>query len=225
VTTQVFSKEQSKEDRSQPFRRGIFGIHSNPETRIIVDHETLLKKVQACRELDQQIVMTSGSFDLTHIGHARYLEVAKTYGDVLIVGVDSDVKVKMRKGDSRPVVPEHERMEMLAHVRPVDIVTIKHPEKERWDLIKRIRPDTLIVTRDTYDKKTLQELTEFCSQVVCLDPQAETSATAKVRLVEIGWGIRIREPIEKILTDANVPERVREEVRRVLMREYEPRQR
>lgn len=224
MTVQVFSKNIDRDKSERPLRRGIFGIHSNPKTRIITDHEALLKKVQACRELDQQIVMTSGSFDLTHIGHARYLEVAKTYGDVLVVGVDSDVKVKMRKGDSRPVVPEHERMEMLAHVRPVDIVTIKHPEKERWDLIKRIRPDTLIVTRDTYDKKTLRELTEFCGQVICLDPQAETSATAKVRLVEIGWGIRIREPIEKILSDANVSDKVREEVRRVLMREYEPRQ-
>lgn len=167
--------------------------------------------------------MTSGSFDLTHIGHARYLEVAKSYGDILVVGVDSDKKVKLRKGDSRPIVPENERMEMLAHLRSVDIVTVKHPEEERWALIKQVRPDTLIVTRDTYDKNTLQELTEFCGQVICLDPQAETSATAKVRLVEIGWGIRIREPIEKILTDANVPKHVQEKVKRVLMREYEPR--
>ncbi|MEP6710498.1 MAG: adenylyltransferase/cytidyltransferase family protein [Candidatus Saccharibacteria bacterium] len=225
MSAQVFSRDSEYESKKASLERGIFGVHSSPESRIITDHVDLLKKINACRELGQSIVVTSGSFDLTHIGHARYLEAAKSYGDILVVGVDSDEKVRERKGESRPVVPDDERMEMLANLRPVDLVTIKHLNEPKWELIKNISPDTLIVTRETYDEATLQELTEFCGQVICLDPQAATSASAKVRLVEVGWGRKIREPIESLLIEEGVSEEVRRKVGKILTREYEPEQR
>lgn len=221
---QVFSKDPEQyQERST--ERGIFGVLSHPEARIILEHDILVNKIMACRELGQSIVMTSGSFDLTHIGHARYLEEAKRYGDILVVGVDSDEKVRQRKGETRPIVPDTERMELLAHLKPVDLVTIKYPDEPKWDLIKRITPDTLIVTEETYSQESLIELTEYCGRVICLEPQATTSTSAKVRLVEIGWGAQIREPIEHLLQENNVPEEVIRKVGSYLIRDYEPEER
>ncbi len=87
--------------------RGVFDLSkSNPEHRIIRDIDDLIKKVEAIRIFGHKIVLTMGSFDLAHIGHFRYMEVAKQHGDFLIVGVDSDAKIKKRKGPHRPVVDE-----------------------------------------------------------------------------------------------------------------------
>lgn len=196
----------------EKFERGIFGFGSNPEARFIPDHEVLVKQVEAMRTMGLNIVMTSGSFDMIHIGHARYLEAAKTKGDVLIVGVDSDSKVKQRKGDDRPVVPEDERVEMLAHLRSVDIVTLKYPDEPKWDLIKRIEPDTLIVTDETYGENTLHELAGYCGRVVSLEPQAETSTSAKIRQMQIGFQNDIVRPIDEILRGDDIPEEVRRKI-------------
>src|SRR5688572_3071996 len=68
---------------------------------------------------NDKVVLTQGTYDLVHIGHARYFQKAKSYGDFLIVGVDSDEKVKVRKGPDRPVVPEDERLEMLTYLKPI----------------------------------------------------------------------------------------------------------
>lgn len=191
--------------------RGIFGDSPNPEARFIRDHEELDRYVEAARTFKLSIVLTSGSFDLIHIGHARYLEEAKKCGDILIVGVDSDEKVRRRKGPSRPVVSESERVDMLAHLRSVDIITLKEPDEPKWDMIKRIRPDTLIVTRETYDDETLKELGEYCGRVMCLEPQATTSTSAKIRLLQVGWSKQIEEPVMEELREYEREERAVDE--------------
>ncbi len=201
-----------KNQDKDTFERGIFGFGSNPEARYIPDHDKLISYVEALKTMGLSIVMTSGSFDMVHIGHARYLEAAKANGDVLIVGVDSDSKVKKRKGDDRPVVPQEERVEMLAHLRSVDIVTLKYPDEPQWDLIKRIEPDTLVVTEETYDSATLFELARYCDRVLSLQPQAETSTSAKIRKMQIGWQNDIVRPIETILRGKDVPEHTRREI-------------
>ncbi len=58
------------------------------------------------RELGHKVVLTSGTFDIIHIGHAQYIQVASLYGDFLVVGVDSDEKVRAKKGPTRPIVPQ-----------------------------------------------------------------------------------------------------------------------
>jgi D-beta-D-heptose 7-phosphate kinase/D-beta-D-heptose 1-phosphate adenosyltransferase len=123
---------------------------------------------------------------MVHIGHARYLESAKRHGDILIVGVDSDEKVRARKGPERPVVPEEERLEMLVHLRPVDLVIKKPLKAKKWELIKTIRPDTLIVTGETYTQQQKKELLSLCGAVVILPRQATTTTSAKIRMLQIG---------------------------------------
>lgn len=197
--------------------RGIFGNSPSPEARFIQDHEVLDNYVEAIRTLGLSIALTSGTYDLLHIGHMRYLEQAKKCGDILIVGVDSDKKVKSRKGPDRPVVSEDERVGGLAHLRSVDLITLKEADEPKWDLIKRVHPDTLIVTRETYDDKTLDELAEYCGRVICLEPQAETSTSARVRLLRIGWGKKVIDPVEQILAKNDVPEEVRKKIGEALM--------
>ena len=69
-------------------------------------------------------VFTNGCFDLMHVGHLRYLQAARALGDRLVIGLNSDASVKRLKGDTRPVLPEDERAELLAGLACVDFVTI-----------------------------------------------------------------------------------------------------
>jgi rfaE bifunctional protein nucleotidyltransferase chain/domain len=88
-----------------------------------------------------KIVFTCGVFDIVHVGHVRYLEYARSLGDVLVVGVNSDASVRqLGKGDSRPLVPEAERAEVIAALASVDYVCI-YAELRPNETIRIIRPD------------------------------------------------------------------------------------
>lgn len=196
--------------------RGVLGNGSSPEARFVANQAKLGEYVEALRTLQQRIVLTSGTFDLLHVGHAKYLEVAKSYGDVLVVGVDSDEKVRARKGPDRPVVPEEERINMLAHLRSVDIITIKQPDDPRWSLIKSVKPDTLIVTQETYDDEIIEELEEICGKVVVLEPQATTSTSAQIRRLQIGFYGKVEKPIELLLEEYDAHPELRRKIGSIL---------
>lgn len=168
----------------------------------ILSPENLTKKLADCRARGQKVVLTQGTFDLMHIGHGRYLTEAKRHGDVLFVGVDSDAKVRQRKGPDRPVVPEEERLEMLSYMEPVDFVILKPVEFKKWQLIKTIRPDVLIATQKTYSEAEKKALQEYCGEVVVLEEQATTSTSAKIRLMQIGTAVKITQTLSKKLIRA-----------------------
>lgn len=158
----------------------------NNSSQIILDYKKIPAFIEKYRKEKKKIVLTQGSFDMVHIGHARYCEKAKSYGDVLIVGVDSDEKVRARKGSDRPIVPQDERLEMLTHLRAVDLVILKELKEPKWALIKLIKPDVLVATKETYTKENIEALKEWCGKVVVLDPMATTSTSAKLRLMQMG---------------------------------------
>lgn len=205
-----------KHDDTSVSERGVLGYGSNPEARFIQDHDVLLEYVRALRTLGMKIALTSGTFDLIHVGHARYMERAKSYGDVLIVGVDSDDKVKQRKGPTRPIVPEQERVQMLAFLRSVDLITLKQPSEPKWNLIKLVQPDCLIVTAETYDDTELKALEKYCKKVVVLDPQATTSTSAQIRRMQISWSSNIVEPLRQVLALGQLPEKSRTIIEKIL---------
>ncbi len=163
--------------------------------RKFTDHGELKVIVESLRALGSKIVLTQGSYDLVHIGHARYLEAAKKEGDVLIVGLDNDIKIRTRKGDDRPVVPEDERLEMVLHLRSVDFVFLKNHDDPKWHLIKTVRPDVLIATEDTYTNEQIKELEEFCGKVLILERQATTSTSAKIRLLQLKTAKKLEEAL------------------------------
>jgi D-beta-D-heptose 7-phosphate kinase/D-beta-D-heptose 1-phosphate adenosyltransferase len=152
-----------------------------PSDRFIRSEKLLDELVSFLRKGGQHVVLTQGTFDLVHIGHARYVRKAKSYGSVLIVGVDDDKKARGRKGSNRPFIPLTERMEMLAHLRGVDFVVVKKHSHPKWHLIKLICPDTLIAVEGTYTEDEINELRDICGRVVVLPRQAATSTSAKIR--------------------------------------------
>ena len=196
--------------------RGVLGYGSNPEARFIRDHEKLRQYVEALKTLGMKLVLTSGTFDLIHVGHARYMERAKSFGDVLIVGVDSDAKVKLRKGPTRPIVPEQERVQMLAFLRSVDLITLKQPDDPKWGLIKLVQPDTLIVTAETYTDAELKKLEKLCGKVVVLAPQATTSTSAQIRRMQISWSANIVDPLTEVLALPELPAKAAAIIRKIL---------
>ena len=161
--------------------RDLFGPGSKKDRRVVTSYEELLGKVESCRNLGWSIGLIQGTYDMLHEGHVRYLEKGKEQCDILIVGVDSDAKVKKSKGPSRPFVGESERMEMLCHVRHVDLVFLKGVDDAKWQLIKQVKPDVLIATEETYTVPEREELKEWCKQLLVLPPQAATSTTARIR--------------------------------------------
>lgn len=182
----------------------------NSKGRVINDKRQLTEVISALRTIGAKVVLTMGTFDFIHIGHFLYLEKAKQHGDVLIVGVDSDDKVRRRKGPDRPIVNEKERVQMLTHVRHVDVVTLKQYTDPKWALIKLVRPDILIATRGNYSPSQIKQLKKYCGQVVILEPQAVTSTTAKLRRLNIGLSQKMKDAItdsinetfEKMIKDA-----------------------
>jgi D-beta-D-heptose 7-phosphate kinase/D-beta-D-heptose 1-phosphate adenosyltransferase len=87
-------------------------------------------------------IFTNGCFDLLHVGHVRMLQYARSLGDVLIVGVNTDSSFRRCKGRD-PIIPEDERREMLLALEAVNVVEL-FDEDTPWELIERIRPDVLV---------------------------------------------------------------------------------
>jgi D-beta-D-heptose 7-phosphate kinase/D-beta-D-heptose 1-phosphate adenosyltransferase len=103
--------------------------------------------VESRRRQGQRIVFTNGVFDLLHPGHVRYLQAARREGDALIVGINSDRSVSTNKGPSRPIMPEHERAEVLQALACVDAVVV-FDEETPAVIIDALQPDVLVKGAD-----------------------------------------------------------------------------
>jgi rfaE bifunctional protein nucleotidyltransferase chain/domain len=89
------------------------------------------------------VVFTNGCFDLLHVGHVMLFYKARSYGDVLVVAINSDESMKRLKGPSRPLVPESSRAKVLAALEPVDYV-VTFGEDTPAEIIKALKPDILV---------------------------------------------------------------------------------
>ena len=91
----------------------------------------------------KKIVFTNGCFDILHLGHVEYLNEAKTLGDALIIGLNSDKSIKQLKGNDRPINNEHDRKQMLLNLKAVSCVQV-FTEQTPLEIIKLIKPDVLV---------------------------------------------------------------------------------
>jgi rfaE bifunctional protein nucleotidyltransferase chain/domain len=172
---------------SQALSSSLFADASNFELRFVESYERIETIVSALKTLGLRVVLTSGSFDIIHEGHSMYLEAARRFGDFLIVGLDSDDKIRGRKGPGRPAVPQMERLRMVTHQRGVGLVTLKGVEHARWELIKTVGPDVLVATEDTYSAAEIAELEErYCGRVEVLERMATVSTSARLRRIQLG---------------------------------------
>lgn len=127
----------------------------------------------------QRVVFTNGCFDLLHPGHIQTLESSRALGDVLIVGLNSDASTRELKGSSRPVIPEHERAELLAALECVDAVVVFNEPTPR-QIIAALLPDILVKGGDWPDDQIVgrEEVENAGGRVVSIPvvPAYSTSA-------------------------------------------------
>ncbi|HEX5309175.1 MAG TPA: adenylyltransferase/cytidyltransferase family protein [Solirubrobacteraceae bacterium] len=181
---------------------GIFSSDVEFSERLAPSLEQLGELAAHLKGIGLRIVLTSGSFDLVHLGHVKYLAKAKDMGDVLVVGVDGDAKIRARKGQDRPMVPQDERLEMLAHQRPVDLIYLKGDHEPRWALIKTVRPDVLVLSTDhSYDEAELAELRELCGEVQVLERQASVTTSERIRQLYMHLGEQLGPRLAEVLPD------------------------
>lgn len=113
---------------------------TTPESGKVLSREELLATIRKEREKGRSVAFANGCFDLLHVGHIRYLTASAAEADILVVGLNSDESVRELKGEGRPLMPEGERAEILAALRPVDYVTI-FAERSPAPLIAELKPD------------------------------------------------------------------------------------
>ena len=114
-----------------------------PLRKKILTRDELLIERAHLRDAGKKIVFTNGVFDILHVGHARYLRLARTLGEALVVAVNSDASVRELKGAGRPLMNQNDRAELLAALEPVDYVTIFDDLSPR-SLIAELLPDVLV---------------------------------------------------------------------------------
>ncbi len=140
----------------------------------IKKREELSKIIKCLKQKGKRIVFTNGCFDLLHLGHVRYLEEAKSLGDILIVGVNSDRSV------NRPILPAEERAEILSGLGCVDYVTI-FDELDPLELISSLLPHVLVKGGDWTRETTVgREVVERAGGKVVILPLIEGASTSNL---------------------------------------------
>ncbi len=193
----------SKSPKKEILIEKILDSGVNFDARFIPDYKKLKEVTDYLKSSGHKITMTQGVWDMIHIGHLRYLLEAKSKGDILVVGVDTDEYTKKRKGPTRPVVPERERLEMLAGLRCIDIITVRRHKDHPDLLVKMVRPDVLIVSSTTADvgKKERDSKSKYCGKIIMLQPQAAISTTSRIRKLLIDGANDLAKEVQKTIED------------------------
>lgn len=139
--------------------------------------EKLAKKLHS---QGKRIVFTNGCFDILHVGHVKYLEEAKSYGDVLILGLNADSSVRKLKGSSRPINSQDDRAYILASLESVDYVVI-FEEETPYELIKLIKPHVLVKGGDYEGKEVVgQDIADELKLVQFVDGKSTTNTIKRI---------------------------------------------
>jgi D-beta-D-heptose 7-phosphate kinase/D-beta-D-heptose 1-phosphate adenosyltransferase len=120
-------------------------------------------------------VFVNGTFDVLHRGHLELLRYAKSLGDYVVVGIDTDYRVKEKKGQSRPINNAADRAFMLINLKSVDEVRFFSTDKELEDLVKSVKPDIMVVGSDWKDKSVIGSY--YAAKLLFFDRIDEYSTT------------------------------------------------
>ncbi len=116
-------------------------------TKAYIELEDFLKIRAQLKQQNRKVVFTNGCFDILHAGHVDYLSKAKKCGNILVVGLNSDISVKKIKGEKRPIINEEERAFILSNIKAVDYVVLFN-EPTPKELISKVIPDILVKGED-----------------------------------------------------------------------------
>lgn len=152
--------------------------------------ENWLANVKIAKKTGQKVGLVQGSWDLFHLGHLRYIMKARALCDFLVISMDSDEKIRKRKGPTRPVIPEKERFEFIKLLNIADAIVIKEADEPKWHLIKTVKPDVLVVIKENYTDEQIEKLQQYCGEVAVLPRQAKTSTSDKIRQITLASRLR-----------------------------------
>ena len=140
----------------------------------------LVPELARHRAAGKRIVFTNGCFDLIHLGHIKYFQFARAQGDLLVVAVNTDASIRGLKGPKRPIINEHDRMEVLAELESIDYL-IPFDDQTPLGLIEALKPDVLVKGAD-YKKEEVVgwDFVERCGGRVALAPLIEGRSTSNV---------------------------------------------
>jgi len=126
-------------------------------------------------------VFVNGTFDLLHVGHLQLLNFAKSYGDYLIVAIDTDDRVREKKGPTRPIHNQDERSFFLRMLKPVDQVEMFSSDRELEELIKGFNPDIMIVGSDWKGKPVIGS--QYAKRLMFFDRIGDYATTKTIQSI------------------------------------------
>ena len=156
-------------------------LHKSTSDAHIKTFEEIEDVVSRYRSGGKRVVFTNGCFDILHVGHVKYLQIAKSFGDILIVGLNSDESVSRLKGPTRPVNIAEDRAYLLAALEAVDFV-VPFGEDTPYNLIKMIKPDILVKGGDYEGKEVVG--TEFAGELKLVDFVDGKSTTKTIEKIQ-----------------------------------------
>ena len=156
-------------------------LHKSSSDAHIKSFEEIDRIISRCRLNGKKVVFTNGCFDILHVGHVKYLQIAKSFGDILIVGLNSDESVSRLKGPTRPVNPAEDRAYILAALEAVDYV-VPFTEDTPYELIKMLSPDVLVKGGDYEGKEVVG--TEFARELRLVDFVDGKSTTTTIQKIQ-----------------------------------------
>ncbi|QKJ26670.1 D,D-heptose 1-phosphate adenosyltransferase / D,D-heptose 7-phosphate kinase [Aliarcobacter cibarius] len=158
-----------------------YSLHKSNSTSHIKTFEEIKALASKLHIQGKKIVFTNGCFDILHVGHVKYLEVAKSYGDVLILGLNADSSVRKLKGPSRPINTQDDRAYILASLESVDYVVI-FEEETPYELIKLIKPHVLVKGGDYEGKEVVgQDIADELKLVQFVDGKSTTNTIKRIQ--------------------------------------------
>jgi D-beta-D-heptose 7-phosphate kinase/D-beta-D-heptose 1-phosphate adenosyltransferase len=159
-------------------------LHKSSIESHIKSFDEIKKVVTRLKSQSKKIVFTNGCFDILHRGHVSYLDVAKSYGDVLILGLNSDTSVKRLKGESRPINNQDDRAYILAALESVDYV-VHFEEDTPYNLIKLVEPDILVKGADYEGKEVVgSDIAKVVKLVTFVDGKSTTKTIEKINNIQ-----------------------------------------
>ncbi|MDH4945450.1 D-glycero-beta-D-manno-heptose-7-phosphate kinase [Sulfurimonas sp. C5] len=156
-------------------------LHKSTSDAHIKSFEEVQRLVERYKANGKKVVFTNGCFDILHVGHVKYLQVAKSFGDILIVGLNSDESVSRLKGPTRPVNIAEDRAYLLAALEAVDFV-VPFEDDTPYELIKMVKPDILVKGGD-YEGKAVVG-TEFAGELKLVDFVDGKSTTKTIEKIQ-----------------------------------------
>ena len=158
-----------------------YSLHKSNSTSHIKTFDEIKTLASKLHNQGKKIVFTNGCFDILHVGHVKYLEVAKSYGDILILGLNADSSVRKLKGPTRPINTQDDRAYILASLESVDYVVI-FEEETPYELIKLIKPHVLVKGGDYEGKEVVgQDIADELKLVQFVDGKSTTNTIKRIQ--------------------------------------------